>query len=172
MRTMTRATQRSSTGRRLTLAPLCVSLLLGCGRGSTPAPASSAAPVTDSVQVAYGTQPKDKITGAVATVPEGALAIRPLRIETLLRGRVPGLQVVQGPRGPTFRIRSTGTMLQDQEPLIIVDQIMIPSDQLETALAGLLPGQLRSVTVLKDVASTSVYGTRGAGGVIVIMTKK
>jgi TonB-dependent starch-binding outer membrane protein SusC len=148
----------------------CLLILTACGPRSHSAPGG----VTpgDSVQVAYGTQAKDKVTGAVATVPGEAVATRPLRIETLLRGRVPGLQVVRGPRGPSFRIRSTGTMLLDQEPLVIVDGVMIPGEQLETALAGLLPEQIRSVNVLKDVASTSVYGTRGAGGVIVVVTRK
>lgn len=151
--------------------PLCYLLALtACGRHSQTAPRSDRP--GDSVQIGYGAQEKEKVIGAVTTVPGEAVAMRPLRIETLLRGRVAGLQVVQGPRGPSFRIRTTGTMLQDQEPLVIVDGVMIPGEQLETALAGLLPEQIRSVNVLKDVASTSVYGTRGAGGVILVVTKK
>jgi TonB-dependent starch-binding outer membrane protein SusC len=153
------------------LTPLfCLLVLTACARQSHSAPRGETR--GDSVQVGYGAQEKEKVTGSVSTVPNEAVAMRPLRIETLLRGRVPGLQVVQGPRGASFRIRSTGTMLLDQEPLVIVDGVMIPGEQLETALAGLLPEQIRSVNVLKDVASTSVYGTRGAGGVIVVVTKK
>lgn len=153
------------------LTPLfCLLAMTACGRNSKTTPAGAAR--SDSVQVGYGAQEKEKITTAVTTVPGEAARTRPLRIETLLRGRVPGLQVVNGPRGPSFRIRSTGTMLEDAEPLVVVDGVPIPGEQLETALSGLLPEQIRSVNVLKDVASTSVYGMRGGGGVILIVTKK
>jgi TonB-dependent starch-binding outer membrane protein SusC len=139
-----------------------------CGRPPQP---SSPSP-RDSVQVGYGAQPRDKVVGAVGAMSDRDVPGRPLRIEELLRGRVPGLQVVQGSNGPSFRIRGTGSMLVDQEPLVVVDDVPIPSESLTSALAGLTPKDIKSVSVLKDVASTSIYGGRGAGGVILISTKK
>jgi TonB-dependent SusC/RagA subfamily outer membrane receptor len=129
-------------------------------------------PAPDEVDVPYGTQPKDKVTGAVTKISEDEVVGSPLRLEELLRGRVAGLQIIEGRNGVTFRIRGTNSMLADQEPLIVVDGIQISSQNLATALTGLTRDDIKSVTVLKDVASTSVYGFRGAGGVILITTKK
>jgi TonB-dependent starch-binding outer membrane protein SusC len=140
--------------------------------GGQPHPSSSPSPSRDSVDVGYGAQPKDKALGAVTGLSDKEVTTRPLRIEQLLRGRVAGLQVVQGPTGTSYRIRATGSMLHDQEPLFIVDGVQIPEGAVASALAGLLPDDIKSVSVLKDVASTSIYGGRGAGGVILIATKK
>jgi TonB-dependent SusC/RagA subfamily outer membrane receptor len=134
------------------------------------APRSGAAPV-DSVQIGYGAQPKDKKTGAVTTLGEGELGARPLQIEQLLRGKVAGLEVVQEGNKVSFRIRGTKPFGADQEPLVIVDDVMIQSGSIASALAGLTPDDIKQVSVLKDVASTSIYGGRGAAGVIIITTK-
>lgn len=134
---------------------------------------ASPRPVTnDSVQVGYGTRPKGKITGAVTSISENEMTTRPLQIEQLLRGRVPGLEVISNGSAVTFRIRGAGSLLTDQEPLVIVDGVMIQSGNILNALAGLTPDDIRRVDVLKDIASTSIYGGRGAGGVIVITTKQ
>ena len=151
---------------------LAVAILLAaaaCGRPkqpSTPTP-------TDSVEVGYGAQPKDKVMGAVTSLGEKDFNVRPLRIEQILRGRVAGLQIVPGPNGPSFRIRgASNSMIADQEPLFIVDGVQIPDGAVNSTLAGLMPDDIKSVSVLKDIASTSIYGGRGAGGVILIATKK
>jgi TonB-dependent starch-binding outer membrane protein SusC len=133
-------------------------------------PRASSGPVGDSVQVGFGSQPRDKVMGASTTLPEGGMA-RPLRIEELLRGRVPGLVVTGTGNGLVVRLRGTNSIMLDQEPLVIVDDIMIQSGNIGNALAGLTPDDIKQVTVLKDVASTSIYGSRGAGGVILIKTK-
>ena len=132
---------------------------------------STSRPAADSVQVGYGTQPKDKVTGAVSTLPDAELSARPLRIEELLRGRVPGLVISGTGNAITVRLRGTNSLLLEQEALVIVDDVMIQSGNIANALAGLTPDDIRSVSVLKDVASTSIYGSRGAGGVIIIKTK-
>lgn len=152
------------------LAGAILLTVAACGGQPHPSPAPS--PSADSVNLGYGAQQKDKTTGAVTGLSERQLNTRPLRIEQLLRGRVAGLQVVQGPNGTSFRIRQTGSILLDQEPLFIVDGVQIPEGGVASALAGLLPDDIKSVSVLKDVASTSIYGGRGAGGVILIATKK
>jgi TonB-dependent starch-binding outer membrane protein SusC len=136
-----------------------------CTHHSTPGPRAA-----DSVEIGYGTQRKDKVTGAVTTVPTNGP--RPLSIEELLRGKVAGLEVIQRGNAVSFRIRSSGTMTTDQEPLVIVDGEMIQAGNIAGALAGLTPDDIKQVSVLKDVASTSIYGGRGAAGVILITTAR
>ena len=72
----------------------------------------------------------------------------------------------------TFRIRGTNSLQNDRAPLFVVDGIQIPDHGVHTALAGLTPDDIRQVDVLKDVASTSIYGMRGSGGVILITTRR
>jgi TonB-dependent SusC/RagA subfamily outer membrane receptor len=106
----------------------------------------------------------------------GEVNRRPLRVEEFLRGKVPGLQISYGPNGsPIFRLRGAGTTASAQGPeeaLLVVDGVPIPSGAAHTALSGLTPEDIKQVSVLRDVASTSIYGTRGSGGVIQIITKK
>jgi len=128
----------------------------------------------------FGTeQPKDKVTGAVTTIGEDDITKKPLRIEDLLRGKVPGLVVVHNGNAISFRIRGTSSMNaqaggafgDDREPLVVVDGVPIQEGNIANALAGLTPDDIKQINVLKDVASTSVYGVRGANGVILITTK-
>jgi TonB-dependent SusC/RagA subfamily outer membrane receptor len=128
-------------------------------------------PAADSVSIGYGAQPKDKVIGAVTTLREEDLGPRPLRIEAMLRGKVPGLVMTGTGNTLTLRFRGTSSLLLDQEPLVIVDDVMIQTGNIGNALAGLSPEDVKQVSVLKDVASTSIYGSRGAGGVILIQTK-
>lgn len=132
-------------------------------------PVSRAA--TDSIPVGYGAQPKEKLTGAVTSVSDAESTPRPMGLEELLRGRIPGL-VISGTGGTlTLRLRGTSSILLKEEALVIVDDVMIQSGNIANALAGLTPDDIRQVSVLRDVASTSIYGSRGAGGVILIRTK-
>lgn len=130
---------------------------------------SASRPASDSVQVGYGSQPQDKTTGAISTV-SAENAPRPLRIEELLRGRIAGLVITGSGSSLTLRLRGTNSMTLDKEPLVIVDDVMIQEGNIGNALAGLTPDDIRQVSVLRDVASTSIYGSRGAGGVILIRT--
>ena len=157
----------TSRGILLTVAGAGTFVLGACSRSghvATPRPA-------DSVQIGYGTQPKSKVTGAVTTLSDKDLGARPLDIEDLLRGKVAGLEVIRVGNSIRLRIRGTGSMLADQEPLVIVDDVRIQEGNVLNALAGLTRDDIKQVNVLKDVASTSIYGLRGAGGVIVITTK-
>ena len=125
------------------------------------------------VVVGYGIQKKANLTGAVSTVDVSkTLEARPYSdISKALQGVVPGLSVISssGRLGaqPTVTIRGLGTLSNDAKsnPLIVVDGV--PMDDL-----SLLNTQdIQSVSVLKDAASTSIYGTRAAFGVILITTK-
>ena len=131
-------------------------------------------PEARDVDIGFDTQRSDDVTGSVTTIAGESLSgARPMRIEELLRGRVPGLTVVNMPGiGMAFRIRGTNSLQNDQPALVVVDGIQIPSNSLSSALAGLLPDDIKQIDVLRDVASTSIYGLRGAGGVIRITTHR
>ena len=129
--------------------------------------------LNEVVVVGYGTQKKVNLTGAVATVDIGkTLEARPYSdVSKALQGAVSGLSVVSssGKLGtePTLTIRGVGTLSNDAKsaPFILVDGV--PMDDI-----SLLNTQdIQSVSVLKDAASTSIYGARAAFGVILITTK-
>lgn len=125
------------------------------------------------VVVGYGTQKKANLTGAVSTVDVSkALEARPQSdISKALQGVVPGLTIMNSTgqlnQKPTITIRGTGTLSNDakSDPLIIVDGV--PMDD----ISYLNTQDIENISVLKDAASTSIYGTRAAFGVILITTK-
>jgi TonB-dependent SusC/RagA subfamily outer membrane receptor len=143
---------------------------VGCGAPGLP----PAGPAPGEVDIGYGTRDERDVTGAVSSVDDEQLGnVRPLQIEDLLRGRVAGLQIVPSAGGGyTFRIRGTNSIMNDQPPLFVVDGIQVSAGGLTSALAGLTTKDIRQVDVLKDVSSTSIYGSRGAGGVILITTRR
>lgn len=145
------------------MASECVALLTGCAAPGLP----PAGPGPGEVEVGHGTRPEKQVTGSISSLNEKKLGgDRPIKMEEFLRGRVPGLEVVKG----RLRIRGTNSLMSQQAPLIVVDGIPMSSADLDVALAGLTHKDIRQVDVLKDVASTAIYGLRGAGGVIVINT--
>ncbi|EEX53598.1 TonB-linked outer membrane protein, SusC/RagA family [Prevotella sp. oral taxon 472 str. F0295] len=129
--------------------------------------------LSEVVVVGYGTQKKANLTGAVSTVDlSKTMAGRPQQdVAKALQGAVPGLSVISNNGDingkPTLRIRGVGTLSNDAKsnPLIVVDGV--PMDD----ISFLNTQDIESVSVLKDAASTSIYGTRAAFGVILIQTK-
>jgi TonB-linked SusC/RagA family outer membrane protein len=128
--------------------------------------------LSEVIVVGYGTQKKADLTGAIATVSGTELNKRVATDPTqLLQGKLPGLSVVQGSgeagnEGTTLRIRGNGTFSgAGNAPFVIVDG-------LPGSLTALDPQNIESVTVLKDAASASIYGTRAANGVILVTTKQ
>lgn len=122
--------------------------------------------------VAYGTAKKSSFTGAATTV-SGA-NIEKLSISNVskaLEGGIPGVQtaVTSGQPGEaaTIRIRGIGSINSSSDPLIVVDGMPY-----EGNLSSINPVDIESMTVLKDAASTALYGSRAANGVVVITTKK
>lgn len=144
--------------------------LSGCGAPGLP----PAGPAPEEVDVGYGTQEKDDVTGAVTSLKDHPIPPGPVRLEELLRGRVAGLEILPlGDGRYRLRIRGISSLTQqDQEPLVLVDGVQIATGALHTALAGLTRDDIRQVDVLKDVASTAIYGMRGGGGVILITTTR
>ncbi|MBN8859227.1 MAG: TonB-dependent receptor [Sphingobacteriales bacterium] len=122
------------------------------------------------VVVGYSTQKKANLTGAVAVISGKDIAGRQVgQTSMALQGMSPGLTVTQssgqpGKDGGTIRLRGVGT-LGDANPLILVDGV--PND-----INNVDPNIIESITVLKDAASASIYGTRAANGVILITTKR
>ena len=109
-------------------------------------------------------------TGATTTLAPEMNRGGTLTVDELLRGRVSGLEILANSEGGySYKIRGAAG---STEPLFLVDGIEIPPRQLETALAGLTREDIRKVEVLKDLASTAMYGMKGAGGVVLISTKK
>ena len=125
------------------------------------------------VVVGYGTQKKANLTGAVATVDVArVMDSRPVQdVTKALQGTVPGLTITNTDggiaSGSSISIRGVGTMSngQNASPLIIIDGVA--SDD----LAYLNPEDIQDISVLKDAASASIYGSRAAFGVILITTK-
>jgi TonB-dependent SusC/RagA subfamily outer membrane receptor len=94
-------------------------------------------------------------------------------LAAMLQGRVPGLQVIRLTNGDiSLRIRGTSSLIQDGEPLVVIDGMAVQSGSLSRVLRSLDPHEISSIRVLKDVASTSPYGMRGAYGVLVVETKR
>lgn len=125
------------------------------------------------VVVGYGTQKKENLTGAVASVDVNkTLSSRPIAdVGRGLQGTTPGLSVVipSGEIGsdPTMKIRGQiGSINGGSAPLILMDNVEIPSIQMVN------PDDIESISVLKDAAASSIYGAKAAFGVVLITTKK
>ncbi|MBT0810503.1 TonB-dependent receptor [Litoribacter ruber] len=125
------------------------------------------------VIVGYGTQKRSLVTGAVQTVDTEVLQSRPITdVGRGLQGTTPGLTITtpsgQIGQNPNIRLRGmTGTLSNTDgaQPLILVDNVEIESLQL------INPEDIESISVLKDAAASSIYGSRAAWGVILITTK-
>ena len=122
------------------------------------------------VVVGYGTQRKENLTGSVATVTSRDIDARPITsVATALQGTTSGVFINQNSGQPgrdnvLVRIRGVGT-LNNANPLILVDGIEAP-------LNNINPSDIESITVLKDAASSAIYGSRAANGVILVTTKR
>lgn len=128
--------------------------------------------LNEIVVVGYGTQRKANLTGAVTTVDTKMLQARPITdVGRGLQGAVPGLSITtpSGELGkdPKITLRGMRGSLNGggSQPLILLDNVEIESLQL------INPDDIESISVLKDAASTSIYGTRAAWGVVLITSK-
>lgn len=126
--------------------------------------------LNEVVVVGYGTQKKVNLTGAISTVSSEEINRRPVgQTSAALQGIAPGVTVTQGSGRPggdaaTIRIRGVGT-LNNADPLVLIDGI-------EGSMNNIDPNLIESVSVLKDAASASIYGSRAANGVILVTTKR
>lgn len=128
--------------------------------------------IDDVVVVGYATQKKVNVTGAVATIDSKAFDSRPIvSTSVALQGLVPGVTVTSqsgapGDDGGSIRIRGINSFGgSSTSPLILVDGI-------EDSLDSVDPNLIESISILKDAASSSIYGSRAANGVILVTTKR
>ncbi len=121
-------------------------------------------------QTSQGANPPATNPGAVVTSDD--IQRNPGQpIEQTLMGRFPGVVVTRVPGGIAVRIRGTTSLEGSNVPLYVLDGIIIDPGP-NGSLTGINPEDIESIEVLKDAVSTSMYGMRGANGVIVIKSKR
>ena len=127
--------------------------------------------LNETVVVGYATQKKATLTGAVSTISGAELNSRSVAsLSTALQGKLPGVTVQQtsgqpGADGANIRIRGIGSINSTTFPLVLMDGI-------ETNINQIDMNTVETISVLKDAASASIYGSRAANGVILITTKR
>ncbi len=144
------------------------------------------------VVVGYGTVRKSDLTGSVSTVEvEDRVARQSSTVDQLLQGRAAGVQVTQNGGTPgggiSVRIRGTNSLRGNNEPLYVIDGVIISSagedvapaggvgnsgQEAQNGLNGINPRDIENIEILKDASATAIYGSRGANGVVLITTKK
>lgn len=125
----------------------------------------------DEVSVGYGTQPSENTTGAQTSVDVDGEKRPVTRVEEMLEG-VSGVRVLRSPGGGIrVLIRGATSIHGSNEPLYVVDGMPVEVDPGE-GLSWLNPNDIASIDVLKDASATSIYGSRGANGVVIINTKR
>ncbi|SMD33855.1 TonB-linked outer membrane protein, SusC/RagA family [Reichenbachiella faecimaris] len=144
------------------------------------------------VVVGYGTMRKSDLTGAISSVKvEDNVARQYTTVDQLLNGRAPGVQVISNNANPgagiSVKIRGTNSLRGNNEPLYVVDGVVISSagedvnsastdsnesQSNQNGLNGINPRDIESIEVLKDASATAIYGSRGANGVVLITTKQ
>lgn len=144
------------------------------------------------VIIGYGTVLKSDLTGSVASVKvEDNISRQSTTVDQLLQGRASGVQVIQNGANPgsgiSVKIRGTNSLRGNNEPLYVIDGVIISSagedvaaaggignsgQEAQSGLNGINPRDIESIEILKDASATAVYGSRGANGVVLITTKK
>jgi len=121
------------------------------------------------VVVAYGTQRKESVIGAITTITPGKLDQPVSKVSSSLAGQLAGIVAIQSSgepgTGTQFWIRGVSTFGANSTPLILVDGIERPLDLVD-------PEDIESFSILKDATATAVYGVRGANGIVLVTTKR
>ena len=124
----------------------------------------------DVVVIGYGSIKRKDLTGTVSSIGATELSKIPVASAAeAITGRLPGVQVttVDGAPGAeiVIRVRGGGSVTQDNSPLYIVDGFPVNS------INDIAPADIASIDILKDAATSAIYGARGANGVVIITTK-
>jgi TonB-linked SusC/RagA family outer membrane protein len=150
-----------------------------------------AAVLTEIVATGYGTQRREAITGSVVTVNADQAKVGVVtNAEQMLQGRAAGVQVVKSSGEPggdiQIRIRGGTSISASNDPLYVIDGVAVQNDAptpmgagvgfngglARSALNGINPDDIVTLTVLKDASATAIYGSRAANGVVLITTKR
>ncbi len=160
--------QAGARGSYSALVLVVAAVAAGCGARSHQA----AQPTPDTVQVGYGQQARKDVTSAITSVP-GDSSRSAISMEQLIEGKVAGVEVIRLANGKTsLRIRGQNTLVSSTEPLYVIDGTPVHADNFTDAVAGIEPQSVKRIEVLKDAASSAIYGSAGANGVIIITTKR
>ena len=152
--------------------------------------------LSDVVVIGYGTQSRAKVTGAISKIEASDLVkdVPVSSFDQALAGKLPGVNISQATGAPgsgvNIKIRGTSSLNYGGHPLIVVDGLPLSNSVFDETLQGestisgfqssytinpmssINPSDIESIDVLKDAASTAIYGSRGSNGVIMITTKK
>ena len=153
---------------------------------------TDATQLDEVVVVGYGSVLKKDVTGALSSVKvKDNVANQSFSVDQLLQGRAAGVQVTQNAGSPgsniSVKIRGTNSLRGNNEPLYVIDGVIISSagedvlaaggignsgQENQNGLNGINPRDIESIQILKDASATAIYGSRGANGVVLITTKK
>jgi TonB-dependent starch-binding outer membrane protein SusC len=139
--------------------------------------------LSEVVVVGYGTQIKQDLTGNIASVSGKEIQNMPVpSFDQALQGRAAGVFIESGNgklgQGIKVRVRGAASVSASNEPLYVVDGIIITSDNLSSTdaptnpLANINSNDIESIQILKDAAAASIYGSRAANGVVLVTTKR
>ena len=145
--------------------------------------AASTTALNEAIVVGYGTQQRADVTGSVVTLTTKDIANAPVQsFEQAMQGKAAGV-VIENSSGKLgqaikVRVRGTSSVSGDAQPLYVVDNIPIQSDDFSSTsaptnpIADINPNDIESITVLKDAAASAIYGSRASNGVVLITTKR
>ncbi|WP_317196727.1 SusC/RagA family TonB-linked outer membrane protein [Hymenobacter piscis] len=145
---------------------------------------TNATQLGEAIVVGYGTQVKRELTGSVTQLGSKDVENVPVvSFEQAIQGRTPGVQINQGSgklgAGVQIRVRGASSITASNQPLYVIDGIPVTSQDVGSAsgeplnpLADLNPSDIESITILKDAASSAIYGSRASNGVVLVTTKR
>ena len=143
--------------------------------------------IEELVVVGYGFKKKRDLTGSISSITASSIEDTPVKdVLSALQGRAPGVFVTSNSGAPgdgiTVRVRGYSSLNSGNDPLYVIDGVPVESRTLTTLngydmhglnpLSDINPGDIESIEVLKDAASTAIYGSRAANGVVLITTKR
>lgn len=134
--------------------------------------APDVANLEEVIVTAFGSSKKASFTGSAGVINAEKIAVRPITtLAQAIAGTTPGVQTTAGSgqpgASPEIRIRGFGSISSGNDPLYVVDGIPYTA-----SIANLNPADIENITILKDAASTALYGARAANGVVMVTTKK
>lgn len=151
-------------------APRQVSVMAGQNVSVELSPEATDIGVVEVVAVGYGTQKKESVVGAISTIKPSALRTPVRSLSQTLAGNIAGMVSLQSSGEPgkddaQFWIRGIATFTGNQSPLVLVDGIARPLNDVD-------PLEIESFSVLKDASATAIYGVEGANGVVIVNTRR
>ncbi|GHV22696.1 SusC/RagA family TonB-linked outer membrane protein [Clostridia bacterium] len=132
------------------------------------------------VVIGYGSMKKSDLTGAVSSIKSDAIQKSvPTSLDQVLQGRAAGVQISPSSgmpgAGSSVRIRGTSSINSSNEPIYVIDGVIISQDannMNSNVLSSINPSDIVSIDILKDASATAIYGSRASNGVIIVTTRR